>query len=359
MQLAPGPLPQIDISGYPTVWETPDFTSMVTAALAETDAIATEMDALIDPTAIFDDVLTGDTIMTDLETVDQINGDNAHLANLSGIPVGDQYKADGDTALVAAVQLIPGEAWTPVPASTGYGTVPQPAPTARISGVALANLTGPNPNLFAVGDQWQLVIHLDTTTGNVNDYFNVHVFCVLTKNGITQPNLDLGNTDSTGVAFLKGQWQPGDAGGWTMYVHADPVTGGDVVSQLYQWTVTDAGRTPAGPAAPVVTVQLANLTSGDLNNNHVGDDWRLTVTGPANSAVYITATQSGAGQSETQIGTTDAAGNFTMEGAWGGGDAGAWTEYYAVGRYPWTGTLTFQVLPRALPTSGPGGALGT
>lgn len=345
MQLAPGPLPQLDTSWYPVTYDPPNFSDMVNTAMAEADAVSAEMDALVDPFAIFDDVLTGDTIMTDLETVDQINGDNAHLANLSGIPVGDKYKANGDAFLIAAGQSIPGEVFSTVPATTAYGTVTQAGPTARIAGVALANLSGGDPQSYYVGDQYQLVVRMDTTTGQELDFFNVNVYAVVTKDGIPQPNIEIGHTGSDGAVTSTGQWQNSDQGAWTMYVHADPQTGGDIVSQLYQWTVSVFGKQPAGATQPIVTVQLTNQTSGSLSNNHVNDVWLLTVTGPPNSPVYVTGAQNGAALSESQLGSTDANGNFQLYGQWYSDNTGQWVENYAVGRYPWAGTLQFTVSP--------------
>lgn len=345
MQLAPGPIPQLATSWYPTTYDVPDFEQMVTDWWLGADQIIVSLDSWIPPDLPIDDGLTGDTIYADLEAADHVNGDNAASINLSGIAVGDKYKANGDAALVAANESIPGEAWQPVSATTQYGTVTQAGPTASIAGVALANLSGGDPQSYYVNDQFQLVVRMDMTTGLTSDWFNVHVYAVMTLNGVPQPNLDLGHTDASGSVTHRGQWQSSDIGQWTMYVHADPTTGGDLVSIQYSWTVSVFGRQPAGATQPIVTVQLQNVTSGTLNNNHVNDAWRLTVTGPPNQPVYITAQQNGAAQSETQLGTTDANGNFQLYGQWYSDSSGQWTENYAVGRYPWAGSLVFTVQP--------------
>lgn len=357
MLLEPGPLPKLNTSWYPTTYDTPDFETNVNDWWTSADLIVGEMDGWIPPDLTIDDALTGDTIMTDLDNVDKSNGDNAASINLSGIQTGDGMKANGDAALVAANQAIPGEAWTPVPATTPYGSVPQTQPTARIAGVALANLSGGNPQIYTQGDQYQLVVHMDTGTGAVADYYNVHVFAVRTLDGRTQPNLEIGHTDHTGVVVLTGQWQPADVGNWTMYVHADPTTGGDVVSILYSWNVGAANRQPIGPTQPAVTVQLHNLTTGVNTFNHSGDSWQLLVTGPPNSPVYIFATHDGQALAEVEIGGTDGNGNFVLNGAWGDGDVGQWAENYVVGRFAWPGQLNFTVQPAAAAATGPGGTL--
>jgi hypothetical protein len=347
MLLEAGPIPPLDASQFQFTLDQPDFAQMTSDAWAQIDSVTQEMDALVDPLAIFDEALTGDTILADLDEVDQINGDNAHLANLAGIVVGDGLKDNGDTALVFAVQSIPGEAFKPVPRTTEFATADEPAPTARISGVTLLDLTTMSGTQFYTGDQYQLQVHMDTTSPAVADYYAVHVWAELTKNQGDQPHLDLGFTDAKGTVTYTGQWGAGDLGNWTMFLHAQPTTGGDVVSQLYQWTVGDRQDRTSVPRPQAVSVQLIDWTSGDLGNAHVGDKWQLFVSGPPNEPVYLWGTFNGAVLAEVQLGTTDENGNFTGADVWGDDVAGDWVEYYAVGRFPWASSLVFRVQPRA------------
>jgi len=345
MLLERGPLPMLDESAVSVEWEQPDFSDMVTHAWHEIDSVTLEMDSLIDPLAIFDEALTGDTIMLDLDEVDQINGDNAHLVNLSGIAIADNYKADGDIALTAAIQSTPGEAWAPVPASTPYGTVAQPEPTAKYAGVTLLDLTTMSGTNFVTGDQYQLQVKMDTSTGKVTDYYAVRVYAELAQDGVQQPNLELGTTDGTGLVTYKGQWGANEDGAWTMFLHALPTTGGDVVSQQYQWTVAPRVVKQPGAHQPAVTVQVLNLTSGNLQNSSVGDQWRVEVTGPPGAGVYLWPAQDGAVLPEAQLGTTGTDGRFTLEGIWKKPDAGDWVEHYAVGRYTLPSGIAFTVQP--------------
>ena len=345
MLLEAGPIPPLDTSWYPTTYDKPDFLAMVDAAWAEIDPIVAEMDALIDPVAVFDDVLTGDTILADLDTIDQINGDNASLANLAGIDVIDGYKSNADAALIVAIQAMPPEAWATAPDTIEGESVPGTSATAVFAGVTLLD-TGTNSGTnLLTGDQYQLQVKMSTTTGQVADYYQVTVWGEMFKDGVPQPKLQLGTTDGTGTVTYKGQWQTSDAGNWSMYLHANPTTGGEVVSQIYQWSVIDRAQAPGGPRAQPVTVQLTNWTTGDINNSHVGDHWQLFVTGPPMAAVYLYASHNGAQQVETEIGQTDPQGYFTVANAWAAADAGAWVEYYAVGRLLWDGWLTFNVQP--------------
>jgi hypothetical protein len=347
MQLEPGPLPQVDISQYPTTYDTPDFEAMVTAAWSEIDSVLLEMDALVDPSAIFDDVLTGDTILSDLEVVDQINGDNAHFANLAPIPNIDTFKANGDAALTVAIQSMPGEAWSAVPATTLYGTVTQPGATAGYAGVTLLDLGTNSGTQLVAGDLFQIQVKMDTTTGKTADYYGVHLYAAMTKDGVPEPNLDLGTTDSTGLATYRGQWQPGDAGDWTMVLNAHPTSGGNIISQPYQWVVAAGLTSTRPPRTQPVSVQLIDWTTQDLTQARVGDTWQLFVTGPPQAGVFLWGTYNGAPLTEVQIGTTDLDGNFTIADEWHDADAGQWVEYYSVGRMQWPASLSFTVQPRA------------
>jgi hypothetical protein len=347
MLLEPGPLPQLDISWYPASYDTPDFTDMVNIAMAEADQLAGAMDGLIDPNAIFDEALPDDGMIAQLDALDHANGDNAASINLSGMSVGDGQKADGDAWLTLAVQSIPGEAFTPVPAATQFGTAPAATPTARIAGVTLLDLTTMSGTNFRVGDQYQLQVKMDLNTGQVADYLGVHITAQMILGAVNQPTLEIGVTNSQGLATYLGQWGPGDAGNWIMWVHAAPTTGGDIRSQEYQWSVAAAGQPAHGPTQPAVSVQLQNLTTFDINTNREQDAFGLYVTGPPSSPVYVWATHDGQALPEIQIGTTDANGAFNLNGAWTHGDIGDWVEHYAVGHFVWPSSLTFRVQPLA------------
>lgn len=345
MLLEPGPLPPLSTTWYPTSFDVPDFEHMTNDWWVGADSIVVQMDSWLAPDLPIDDGLTGDTIYADLDSVDHDNGQNAANINLSGMATGDGMKANGDAYVVAANQFIPGELWQNVPASTNYGTLAQPAPTAKIAGVALANLSGGNPQVYVATDQYQLVVRMDTRTGYVNDYANVHIYAVLTLNGISQPNLDLGYTGAGGSVTHLGQWQETDVGAWTMYVHAGLEIGGEVVSIEYSWTVSDVYRAPSLGIRPIVSVQLVDTTSGSLSAVRAGDDFLLTVTGPPNQPVYITGVHNGQALSETQLGSTDATGTYTLGATWTEDLVGDWLEYYRVGSYAWRGNLQFTIAP--------------
>jgi len=355
MLLEPGPIPAIDATKYQLTFDPPDFEQMTHDAWSQIDSLTDEMDSLIDPAAIFDDALDDDGMSVQLDALDQSNGDNAASINLGGMDVGDGMKAEGDHWLTLAIQAIPGEAWCPVPDKTEFGTVAGPAPTARIAGVTLLDLTTMSGTDFHTGDQYQLQVKMDTTTGHEADVLAVHVWGEMNLNQQDQANLEIGDTDWQGLVTYRGQWGFADAGNWTMWVHAVPTTGGDVMSQLYQWTVLEGGRAPLGPSHSAVMVQLQNTSSGDISNNHAGDNWVLSVTGPPSAPVYIWAWKDGQALPEVQLGDTDATGTFNLPGAWLPADVGDWTEHYAVGHFVWAGALHFTIQPAVRLTTPPGG----
>lgn len=345
MLRAPGPIPPLDTSWYPTTYDTPDFSDMVAAALSPADSLFGAMDALFDPAAVFDDVLTGDTIMADLDTVDQINGDNAHLAVIDPIANIDTFKANGDAALTASIAVFPGEAFQPVPAATQYGSQPSAPVTARILSATITNLSAGRGTGFTAGDQFQIVVQMDTGTGAINDYFNVRVYINVWKDGIPQPDMDPNPTDHTGATTFTGTWQSTDTGNWSMVAHGVPVTGGDVNSPLVQWSVGGLPFDTHNPKQATVTATLFNYTSGDLGNNHVGDTWQIFVSGPANSPVYLWGTYNGASLAEVTLGNTDSFGNFNLAGKWADSEIGDWVEIYAVSHFQMVGNISFTVLP--------------
>lgn len=345
MLLDPGPIPLINTSWYPTTYDTPDFTDLVNSELSGADLIFGSMDALFEPTIVFDDVPTGDTIMADLDTVDQINGSNASLADTAPIANINGFKADGDAALVAAIQVIPGEAWLPVPASTQWGSVAPTAPTASIASVTISNPAGSGKQAFQAGDQFEIVVQMDMTTGQVNDYFQVHIYAEVSKDGVTLPNFEFNDTDHSGSTTRTGVWQATDTGNWSMVVHAVPVTGGNLISSPVTWSVGTQSTTGQGPTGATVKVTLINWTSGNLANNHSGDTWQLFVSGPPNSPVNLWATQNGQALSEVTLGNTDSFGNYTIADKWHDSDIGQWSEHYAVGHFEQSGSISFTILP--------------
>ncbi len=98
------------------------------------------------------------------------------------------------------------------------------------------------------------------------------------------------------------------------------------------------------PAA-AASVTLTNLTRpGQDTAFKVGDNWTLTVNGPRNQTVALTATHNG-NPGSSSYGQTDASGHFSLSGFMYPGTEGTWTEAWAVGSVQATPTLYFVVSP--------------
>lgn len=345
----PGPIPPLDLSWYPTTYDTPDFTDLVANELTGFDLAIGSMDAVIGPSIVFDEVATGDTILSDLDVVDNINGSNAALAEPTPIGDIDSFQKDGSDGLLAAIQKIPGEAWQDVPDATKWGSVTPTAPTAAFSSITITNLTGGGRAAFMPGDQFQIVVQMDMTTGNVNDYLGVHVYAEVTRDGVVQTNFEFPDTDHTGMTTHPGQWKAGDVGNWSMLVHAVIFGGANIVSNAVTWAVATTTTPAPGPTGPRVEVVLKNWTSGDISNNHSGDTWQLFVYGPPNSDVYIWPTHDGTPLNEATLGTTDANGAFTVADKWSDVDIGQWVEIYGVGHFLMQGNLAFTIKAAGAP----------
>lgn len=100
-------------------------------------------------------------------------------------------------------------------------------------------------------------------------------------------------------------------------------------------------------------VQFVNLTSGNAQALAVGDQWKLTVTGLANTPVTVIGGKNGANDS-VRMGETNGAGVWTATGTATAAEIGSWVEAWKVGNTP-VGTVSFTVAPKAAGSTGGGG----
>lgn len=97
--------------------------------------------------------------------------------------------------------------------------------------------------------------------------------------------------------------------------------------------------------AVTATVSLVNNTRPGHNTDFkVGDSWTLTINGPPNQTVAVTATHNG-NPSWGSYGQTSSTGYWTLSGSMGTGEIGNWTEVWTVGPVQATPTLVFTVSP--------------
>jgi hypothetical protein len=140
------------------------------------------------------------------------------------------------------------------------------------------------------------------------------------------------------------------AGGYTSDAGAGPA-GSQLILDANGNPVPPAGSNPPAPHPPTpgsgTVLAFTNLTSGDNTNFKVGDRWQIKITGAApNAPVTVSGGMAGgntfASQGMTNQGTTDSAGNFTMNGQMTQGQIGSWSESWSVAGAP-IASFTFNV----------------
>lgn len=108
-----------------------------------------------------------------------------------------------------------------------------------------------------------------------------------------------------------------------------------------QTNTTPPASTPT-PATPATTVRLTNLTTGNAQQFRVGDQFRVEITGAANSTVSVLSTQNGT-PGQADMGRTDASGRLILTGSMSAKELGTWTETWKVGGVA-APTLAFSVV---------------
>lgn len=126
---------------------------------------------------------------------------------------------------------------------------------------------------------------------------------------------------------------------------------GPWISTAQRMTLAAAARTtttpPPGASAPRVV--FTNSRGG--STLYPGDTWTVRITGAApNAEVRVTGGKNGAVDTN-RMGTTDAAGSFTLSGVVSSEELGNWAETWTAGGVN-TGSFSFSVV------SGPGGTTG-
>ena len=103
---------------------------------------------------------------------------------------------------------------------------------------------------------------------------------------------------------------------------------------------------PGGSTAQTLTgtggtsLTFINNTTGNISQLKVGDQWTITVTGPAGSPVYATDSKG----NKTLMGTISGTGTLVLGGKVTGDQVGQWTESWNVGSVALPGTVAFNVV---------------
>jgi len=376
MNLQAGPIPtvSVDFSGFP------NGDPGNAALLAEWDplfaSVELGMDALLIPGAIPDLNLPPDGNDADLATLD------ANLALFSGVDtqfdegIGDAQVQDLAEKVIVAYHAIPGEAFQPVPAELSQNPLFPGVAQPSQSTATLSNLTRPGDTNFFPGDRYQIDVELAPQEGGGGAYAGVDVQLFSTLNGQYQDIQDLCLTDANGFLTAQGTFQVADVGDWAVTLAyyttsgAGGIAGGGVaaLNTYLNFTVQPLAGTPAPsgtsailggglhpvqthgqpcPSSTPLSATLVNTTRPGAQNFFSGDSWELTVTGPFDSDVLISAVFNGAPLPWVVIGLTDANGNFVLDGQTTDDYLGSWVESFQVGAQVWSGNLAFTVSPAA------------
>ena len=107
----------------------------------------------------------------------------------------------------------------------------------------------------------------------------------------------------------------------------------------------------SAPSGQALSVTIQNLTTGNNSQFNVGDQWRLTITGPANSPVTGSSNHNGQSNAAAPFGSTNASGVAVLTGSMAADTVGTWSEQWFVAGQP-AGSLSFTVAAAAPAPSG-------
>lgn len=103
----------------------------------------------------------------------------------------------------------------------------------------------------------------------------------------------------------------------------------------------EASRAYVSSALPIAVAEeqinpgsfsFTNTTRGGSSTFYVGDSWQVSIRGASpNQPVWVAGMQNGASPGMTQMGSTDASGNFATTGTMTPDTVGSWVEVWNVG----------------------------
>lgn len=372
MQLAPGPIPtvSVDFSTFPE--GDPGFQQLQNDWGVLLDGALASMDQAYDPSTIIDDALPSDGSDDDLASLD------SNLAVFQAVDTqGDENIADASIQDLSAKMIVnfnvmPGEAFQPVPDSLLEPPGSSGALILAQSAATLSNLTRPGDPNFFPGDQYQLSVQLLPVTGGAGDFAGVDVTILGSFAGAAFDPIDLCLTDANGILVAQGTFQLADVGDWAILVAyfvggpTDPMNSVEAapatpisftVQPLPAGTPPPAGASvilggglhpvqtqgqPCTTGLPLLAV-LTNTTRPDSQNFYSGDGWSLTITGQPGQDVLISAVFNGAALPWVNIGQTDVTGQLILTGTMTDDFLGSWVESFQVGGLVWAGSISFSV----------------
>jgi hypothetical protein len=125
--------------------------------------------------------------------------------------------------------------------------------------------------------------------------------------------------------------------------------GQDLYNPNYAPVGAPAAAAAAAPAGQSLGVRIENLSGGSSSSFKVGDQWRLTITGPANSPVTGSSNHNGQSNAAAPFGNTNASGVAVLTGSMAADTVGNWSEQWFVAGQP-AGSISFTVAAPAAAT---------
>ena len=341
MEFEPGPIPALAPNVPQLAGEPSQFADLTTAALSDLDGVESDMDTVItalDPFGVPEEF---DVIDLDTSTMDEALNELTALPTANFLDTADQAIADATDQFQQVASASPAEIWSAVPPPQFNPSAGGPQPgTNGPTQLTITNATRPTDTKFYSGDQFHVHILVEGVGGQY-DFANKAIKLTRNFNGVDLPELDVGGTNDVGALDYTGTFQAADVGAWLFGV--DPPGVG--TNPLVNLTVLPgpAPGSPGGPAGPPV-VLFENLSTGDPSTFHVGDTWRMTITGAAGQPVYLDQVKDGVDNGEVFIGSTDATGTLVVAGTISAGQLGSYIETFRVGTTPAGNELVFQVI---------------
>lgn len=365
MRLAPGPFPPIPDAGVPVDPPPIGLAAWVANELRELPGLEDLLDSRVDPNNMFPDQLPdygadqlhdySEAVLGQLVAYD-LEGQAAAL---------DPLKVIVDESIIAAYEVIPGEAFIPVPAEFVPGGGAPPVVVANPMHVTLTNETRPGATDFAVGETYKVTAHITLVAGGGGYYAGVDVLMFPWCEDKPQASILIGTTDLYGNLDATGTFLPDQWGRWGATFYSRTPAGGMMAAETIYWGVSLVAGDPVPPLDPAmpdtrtplnigtvtvlppvpsgITVELINITYPGDANFRADAFWTLTVTGAPNADVEIWGTYQGDPLHREVLGQTDANGVFVLDGQMDPIYIGAWVERYSVGGVDWEDSLTFAV----------------
>ena len=247
MLLAPGPFPVVaPVPATPPQTGT-TFSDLAAVELIQLPVLETFLDAAIDP--VFDfNVPVPDDGSTQLHDDADAIVQQLALRDFDGRAASiEPLKTLGDQGIIAAYQVIPGEAFQPVPPPDQYAGGGPPVITSNPLSITLNNLTRPGAADFAIGEDYQVGAQIALQQGGGGIYAGVQVLIFPWCDNVPQPSISIGVTDQYGFLTAQGTFLTDQVGNWGATFYSLTPQGGLIAGPTLSWVVGPAPGVPPGP----------------------------------------------------------------------------------------------------------------